>query len=286
MNPDQRIEAFQTPAPVRLSVDIPMGRIRITAAAVNTTRVELTAVHGDTHARELIANAEIRQSGNDIVVRIDDRGFAFRLFWRGQIQATIEVPLGSAARLCTGSGHIETTGQLGDVKATSGSGAIHLGASGEVRAHAGSGEIAIASASGSVDAKTGSGRIKVGKVGADARIATGSGHVELDEAAGRAWLKTASGHIEIGRAGDSLEAVASSGDVRVRCADHGRVNASTMSGRVSVGVARGVAALLDIRTMSGRVDSELDTVDAPRTGDGKVELILRTMSGNVSVARA
>jgi hypothetical protein len=43
----------------------------------------------------------------------------------------------------------------------------------------------------------------------------------------------------------------------VRRADHGRVRAKTTSGGVSVGVADGVAALLDLSTMSGRVNSEL-----------------------------
>jgi DUF4097 and DUF4098 domain-containing protein YvlB len=286
MNQDQRIETFQTPRPVRLRVDIPMGRIRVVAGAVEETRVQLTATHGDSRARELIATAEITQNGDDILVRIDERGFSFRLFARGTIEAVIEIPQESAVSLATGSGHIETIGRLGDVKATSGSGAIHLEAGSEVLARAGSGEIAIVSASGSVDAKTGSGRIKVGKVGANARIATGSGHVEIDEAGGSAWLTTASGHIEIGRAGDALDAVATSGDVRVLRADHGRVNARTMSGRVSVGVPKGVAALLDISTMSGRVHSDLDSVDAPDAGDGQVELHLRTMSGSVHVARA
>jgi DUF4097 and DUF4098 domain-containing protein YvlB len=283
---DQRIETFATPRPVRLRVAIAMGRIRVAAAPVQTTRVILTALHGDSRARELIAAAEITQNGDDILVRIEDRGFTFRLFSRGTIEAVIEVPQESAVSLSTGSGHIETLGRLGEVKAESGSGAIHLEAGSEVRARAGSGEIAIMRASGSVDAKTGSGRVKVGKVGANARIATASGHVEIDEASGSAWLTTASGHIEIGRAGDALDAIASSGNVLVHHADHGRVNARSMSGRVSVGVPKGVAALLDISTMSGSVVSDLDSVDAPGAGYGQVELHLRTMSGTVHVARA
>ena len=73
---------------------------------------------------------------------------------------------------------------------------------------------------------------------------------------------------------------------QVRRADHGRVRAKTISGRVSVGVANGAAALLDISTMSGRVNSELEPGAAPNDGEPHVELILSTLSGNVNVARA
>ena len=285
MTPESRMHTFQTPAPVRLRVDIPKGRIVVVAEAAETTRVELTAIDGDATAKAWIADAEVVQSGDEIVVRVRKTGM--KLIWiGGNIEARVHAPLGSAAVLCTGSGRIETTGRLGEVNAASGSGAIRLDDSGEVRAHTGSGEIEIASSAGSVDAKTGSGRITVGKVGADARIVTGSGHAKLGEAAGDARLTTASGNIEIDQAGDSLEAFTASGSVQIRRADHGRVRAKTISGRISVGVAGGAAALLDITTMSGRVNSELESGAAPIEGEKRVELILSTMSGNVNLARA
>jgi len=64
------------------------------------------------------------------------------------------------------------------------------------------------------------------------------------------------------------------------------VRARTVSGGVSVGVANGVAALLDLSTVSGRVRSELEASGAPADGEQRVELVLSTVSGNVSVARA
>ena len=51
-------------------------------------------------------------------------------------------------------------------------------------------------------------------------------------------------------------------------------------------MARGSAALLDISTMSGRVNSELEAGGAPQGDEKQVELVLNTMSGNVNVARA
>ncbi|HEX4198827.1 MAG TPA: DUF4097 family beta strand repeat-containing protein [Caulobacteraceae bacterium] len=285
MTADRRMETFETPAPIRLRVDIPKGRIKVLAEETAVTRIELTARHGDSTARAWIAEAEIARNGDDILVKVHRQ--RLMLFGMGgSIDAVIHAPLASAVKLSTGSGRVETIGRLGDVNAASGSGLIQLDHCAEARAHTGSGDIVIAGSAGSVDAKTGSGRISVGKVGANARIVTGSGHAELAEVAGEATLTTASGNIEIGQAGDGLEAFAASGSIQVRRADHGRVRAKTLSGRICVGVASGSAALLDISTMSGRVNSELREADAPADGEKRVELVLSTMSGNVDVARA
>lgn len=285
MNPDKRMQTFQTPSPVRLQVDIPRGRIHVMAEETGETRIELTAIHGDATARAWIADAEIVQSGGEIIVHVRKTG---RMLFGmgGSIEVVVHAPTGSSARLSSGSGDIETLGRLGEVVASSGSGEIRLGDNSMARARTGSGNIAVAASAGSVDAKTGSGHIIVGKVGADAVLNTGSGHAELALAAGSAQLSTGSGNIDIDQAGDSLEAFAASGHVKVGRADHGRVRARTISGRVSVGVAKGVAAHLDVSTMSGKVRSELDAADAPGDAEQHVELILSTISGNINIDRA
>jgi DUF4097 and DUF4098 domain-containing protein YvlB len=285
MNADRRTETFQTPAPVRLRVEIPKGRISITAEATSETTIELTASRGDDLAREMIAEAEVSQSGDAIVVQIRREHRTFFGFG-GDVHAVVRVPIGSSAQLATGAGGIETDGRLDDVDAQSGAGAIHLDESGEVRARSGAGSISIGTVTGSVDVKSGSGKVTVGQVGANARIATGSGGAELAGAVGDAKVTTGAGSIEVGSAGDSLEAFTAAGAVHVRRADHGRVSAKTIAGQVSVGVANGAAALIDVSTMSGRVHSELESTTGPAEGDKRVELIIRTMSGNVNLARA
>jgi DUF4097 and DUF4098 domain-containing protein YvlB len=266
MNPDKRSETFQTPTPVRLRVEIPKGRIAVTASETHETTIELAAAHGDSLACDMIAEAEIAQHGDEIVVRIrrERRIFGFG----GDVEAEIRVPMGSAAQLGTGAGRVETHGRLGDVEAQTGAGAIRLAATAEAKARTGAGSITIAEVAGSADVKSGSGRVGLGRVGAHTRITTGAGDIEL------------------GEAGDSVEAFTAAGSVSVRRADHGRVRAKTMAGRVSVGVAKGSAAFLDISTMSGRVHSELEATAEPAEGDKRVELIIRTMSGDVTLARA
>jgi hypothetical protein len=284
MSENQRTEVFQTPTPVRLKVEVPAGRITVVAEATGETHITLTAVNGSSTAQRWIAEAEIAQGDDEIVVRIPK---AVASLWgtRASVDAEIHLPLESAATLSTGSGAIETFGRLGNVRASSGSGAIRLDECAEAQAHTGSGEIAVKGTTGSVDAKTGSGHVTLGKIGADARIATGSGRAEIVAVGGEARVHSASGHIEIGQTGDSLNAYAASGSISIHRADHGRVTARTSSGGVRVGVPSGTAALLDISTMSGRVNSELEPGDAPGDGERQVELILSTLSGNVTVAR-
>lgn len=285
MSRENIMHVFQSPTPAKLRVEIPRGRISLTAEATDVVRIELTAPRGDAAALEWIAEAEVAQVGDEIVVRGRKLGL-MRLGFMGPIEATVHAPLESAPSLSLGAGRIETTGKLGKVFAASGAGAVKIEACEEARVRTGSGDVSIAACAGSVDAKTGAGQIAIGKVGADARIVTGAGGARLAEVRGAANLTTGHGNIEIGQVGDSVEAFTASGNVEVRHADHGRVRARTVSGQVSVGVARGVAALLDVSTMSGRVRSELEASAEPGADEARVELVLSTVSGNVNVARA
>jgi DUF4097 and DUF4098 domain-containing protein YvlB len=281
-----RTETFQTPGPAKLRIDVPKGQIQLIAEPATETRIELSARHGDGSALEWIREAEVAQIGDEIVVRNRSatRFGVFNIF--GSIDAVIHAPPMSAASLAVGAGAIETTGKLGAVSAASGAGAIRIADCAEARARSGSGEVEIVSCSGSVSAKTGAGRVTIGKVGGDARVATGVGNTRLAEVKGAAHVTTGSGSVEVEDAGQDVEAFTASGNVDLRRVSKGRVRAKTVSGRISVGVAAGVAALLDVHTLSGRVHSELAASGPPAEGEPHVELTLSTVSGSVHVARA
>ncbi len=281
-----RTETFQTPSPAKLRIELPKGHIELVAGATAETRIELTARHGDGSALEWIREAEVAEIGGEIVVRnrAANRFGFFNLF--GSIEAVIHTPEMSGATLSVGAGAIETTGQLGDVSASSGAGRIQIADCSRARARSGSGEIEIAGCSGSVSAKTGAGRVILGKIGGEARVSTGVGTAKLAEARGSARLTTGSGNLEVRDAAGDVEAFTASGNIEIGRVLRGRVRAKTVSGRISVGVAPGVAALLDVHTMSGRVHSELAASGPPAEGEPFVELTLSTVSGSVHVARA
>ncbi|HWA60269.1 MAG TPA: hypothetical protein VG939_02795, partial [Caulobacteraceae bacterium] len=133
------MHTFQTPGPARLRVEIPKGRVHVTAADIAETTIELKARPGDAAGQAMVDEAEIAQHGDEIVVIVKKRLGLFG--WGPGVEATVRAPVGTAAILATGSGAIETDGRLGDLKATSGSGAIRIADGGEVSAHTGSGDI-------------------------------------------------------------------------------------------------------------------------------------------------
>lgn len=285
MTENPRMHTFQTPTPPRLRIEVPHGRVRVTAAQTTETHIELFAPRGDREALAWIAEAEVADVGGEIVVRSQYRGFLGMLNC-GPIEVNVLTPVDTGGAFSTGAGRIETLGQLGDIGVSTGAGSIHVEACAAARVRTGSGDIDVIAATGMVDAKTGAGKVRIGKAGADVRVTTGAGSARLGEIAGSAHMTTGHGNIEIGQAGESVELFTASGNIDVGRADRGLVRAKTVSGRVSVGVANGVAALLDLRTMSGRVRSNLAASGPPAPGERHVELILSTVSGNVTVERA
>jgi len=210
-----RSMSFDTPQPAKLRVNLPFGRITVTAEETQTTRVELSAPKGDPNAIEWIEQAEIVQLGDEIVVRGPKLRFSLFNLWGGSIEAVVHAPLGSDATLSIGAGRVETIGRMGAVRANTGAGNVHIAECAEANANTGAGNIDIAAVAGSVEAKTGAGTVRIGKVGANAEVRTAAGNTHIDAFAGTARLKTAHGNIEVGSVGDSLEAFTSSGNVRV-----------------------------------------------------------------------
>jgi DUF4097 and DUF4098 domain-containing protein YvlB len=284
MNP--RTHTFQTPTAPKLRIDVPRGKIAVTASETGETEISLYAPRGDVDALAWIAEAEVAEIGGEIVVRNPTRRW-FGLIHCGPIEAVIKTPTGAAATLSMGAGKVETTGKLGALTATTGAGNVVIQACGDARLRTGSGNVELEDAAGGVDAKTGAGEVSIRKAAGDVRITTGAGNARLGEITGAAHVTTGHGNIEIFHAGgETAEAFTASGNIEVARADRGRVRAKTVSGRVSVGVPEGVAALLDVSTMSGRVRSDLAASGPPAEGEPRVELVLSTVSGNVNVARA
>jgi hypothetical protein len=287
MNP--RTHVFQTPTAPRLRVELPRGRIQVVAAAgLTETEIMLSAPRGDADALNWIAEAEVSEVGGEIVVRNQTATRRwFGIIHCGPIECEIRTPAGAAATLTIGAGKIETTGELGKLDATTGAGNVRIEACADARLRTGSGNVEVERATGGVNAKTGAGTVRIGKTGADVRVTTGAGNAHLGEVGGAAKLTTGHGNIDIDHAGgDEIEAFTASGNIDIARADRGRVRAKTVSGRVSVGVPHGVAALLDVSTMSGKVRSDLAASGPPAEGEPHVELVLSTVSGNVNVARA
>lgn len=139
------------------------------------------------------------------------------------------------------------------------------------------GDTSLESASGDFDA---------GSLGGTLGLKTASGDVLVRRIGGDADLKVASGDIEIDEALASVEVKSASGDLRVGCAHAGRVRAQTVSGDVTIGVAEGVGAFLDVTTVTGDTRCTLPLEESSAVAGSALEIVARTVSGDVGAHKA
>jgi hypothetical protein len=206
------------------------------------------------------------EGGRRLVVR-SARHLPLRLV---PLTVTVRAPAGSRPTLRTGGGDVVVTGRAGDTIVRTGSGDVRLG---EV--------------DGTAEVTTGSGRVDSGPVRGRARARTGSGDLTLAALGGPAEVRAGSGSVRLGAVHADLLARSGSGDLSVADADAGRMDLTTGSGDLRVGVHAGVTAELDLSSGSGRVRSELDVSDtAPEGTAAPLVVHGRTGSGDVLITRA
>jgi DUF4097 and DUF4098 domain-containing protein YvlB len=282
-------KTFQTPKGTRLYVQNQVGLVSITTGQTDETVVRLEAQTPG--AEELVERALVECSSHGgrhlVAVKIPKQGPRF--VRHNPVTVRIDLPAGSDVNVVTASADIEISGPIGE--------ADFMTASGDVS----SDDIA-----GDFTAKSSSGDCTVGAVGGDLRVQTASGDVRCSAVAGRAVFTTVSGDLEVGAAANQVEVKATSGDVRlgelaqgakvtnvsgdvrVLVLDEGKLQVRSVSGDVSVGIAAGVDLHVDVETMSGEINSDIALDDSPgtRRGKSRVDVSVRSVSGDVDIERA
>jgi DUF4097 and DUF4098 domain-containing protein YvlB len=216
-------------------------------------RIETSAEATQTHVELSGPNeddARIEQRRDQIVVEIEKR----KLFgFKGEHTVIVTAPFGTRVDANVASADVEGSGRLGNVSVDT--------ASGDVR---------LAAVDGRLEVNTASGDLRVDFVAEDVRVNSASGDITVGEAEHDAKIRTASG------------------DIVIRSAVRGKIDITSASGDVEVGIRRGSEVFIDASSMSGDMSSELDVSDAPPPeSDGpNIDLRARTMSGDVTVRRA
>jgi hypothetical protein len=173
-----------------------------------------------------------------------------------------------------------------------------------VTARTGAGDVTVRGQAGRTTVRTGAGRAEVGDVAGDADVTTGSGGVVVGAVTGRARIRTGSGTVHVAALGGTTDVKAGSGDVmlgevaadvgvrtgtgavHVADARAGRVELTSGSGELRIGVHAGVLAELDLSSGSGGARSELDVQRTAPAREPVLRLRGRTGSGDVLVTRA
>jgi DUF4097 and DUF4098 domain-containing protein YvlB len=256
-----RRETFPVSGPLRLEVKVPAGEVEVEALETDEAVVELEPLRNGERAVE---EATVELRGDEL--RIEVHG---RRFFSAEVRLHVTVPTGSTLSSDTASADLSARGRLGRADVKTASGDVELE---QVDA---------------LSVKAASGDVEVERVEGDVRMQIASGDVELAHVGGAAEIASASGDIHVGEAGTALKVRSASGDQRVDSVAQGRVDLTSASGDVRIGVRKGASVWIDARSASGEVESELDVGDTPADDEGAaVELKVTTMSGDVEVVRA
>jgi hypothetical protein len=279
--------AFETPWPVRATVELPFGDARVVATERDSTVVEVRPSDASNDEDVKAAGQTRVELANDrLLVKAPKPRSGLSRDRGGSVDVTIELPAGSELQGALGWGDLRCDGPLGDCRIKSGLGLVLLDEVAGLRVRAGAGDVSVERAAGRTEVTAGSGDIRLGELGADAVIKNSNGNTSLGSVAGDLRVKAANGDITVGSARAGVVAKSANGDVRIGEVGRGSVALETNAGEIEVGIREGTAAWLDVRARAGRVRNALDAAEPPDSRADTVELRARTSLGDVIVRRA
>jgi DUF4097 and DUF4098 domain-containing protein YvlB len=288
-------QVFQTPGEVFLRVDNKAGPVQVGTHARPTTEVTVSALTGDDEvAGQTRVDHTYADGRHRIVVEVPARGDLLRSWRRRntEVLVAVRLPEGAAIEIKTASGDVTADGRFGAARVGTASGRVWVErAEGELGVHTASGEVVLGSAGGEVTIRTASGDVRCDALEGHGEIKTASGDATVHAATTGLTVVTASGDVSVGDlAGESMFKSAS-GDQRIGRLIAGRAQLDTVTGDLTVGIARGAVVAVDAETVSGTLDSEIDLdAERPLDPDGTdgppVALRARTVSGDLRVRRA
>lgn len=168
--------------------------------------------------------------------------------------------------------------------------------------------IDVSSVSGRIRIESTARELEVGSVSGSIELTGSADHVEADTVSGeinarteakRLSFETVSGRINVETARfEELDASSVSGDISVRGAPDGnaaRLSSETMSGSVRVRLPGDVSARVEAETFSGRIRTDFGAVKEPEHGPGRslstsigsgdARLDIETFSGDIDIRR-
>jgi hypothetical protein len=259
---------FVTPEPITASVEIVCGAVHLTATDRDDTVVQVRPRdphrEGDIRVAE---NARVDFRNGTLTVSAGRRFIS--LGRGGAVVVDIELPSRSRLQVSSASAGLRADGEYGDCRLATASGDAHMGSiTGDLKADSASGALMIDTLAGSATVSTASGDAAIGVLNGDVTFRAASGSLSVRQLRGTVKAHTASGHVSV------TDAVC------------GAVTVQSGSGDITVGVAEGTAARLDVRTHSGHVRNGLAAAAGPEAGDETLTVNVRTGSGEIAVQRA
>jgi DUF4097 and DUF4098 domain-containing protein YvlB len=282
------LHTFATPEPTTLEIRNAAGDVVVTLTDTETASVEVTAVQGqgfefldrvlrnvpwnpggdpDAGAGDPAARVRVEERNGTIVIDTDTA----RQGWRSSFLVVVTAPVGSGVRVQSQSADIRISGRAGRA---------------EVRTA--SGEVQVDDVDGGALLQTASGDVHIRQVGGDLDAKTASGNITADTVGGVATVVTTSGDVRLAGAAEGIVGRSVSGDVRIADAVRGRVEATSVSGDVEIGVHPGSGATVSLSTLTGDTNTDFEVTDAPADpiAGPVLDIKVKTTSGDIRLRRA
>jgi Toastrack DUF4097 len=290
---------FDTPAPIFVSLDIGTARASTEIIASERTDTVVGVAPTDPAKKSDVALAEqTRIDYREGVLSVKaPRNWRQYVAWSGggSIDVKVELPTGSRLRGEVGVGALVigpsgasalwSAGVLGECTFKMGAGDIQISQAGPLQLRTGAGDITVERAVETSEITTGSGAIRISRADGAAVAKSSNGDIWVGEAKADLRLTTANGKIRVALAAADVEAKTANGSVQIDEVTGGTVRANTATGKVEVGVRRGVVALLDLETSWGKVLNGLEAGGPPQPGEASVEVRARTGFGDIRLFR-
>jgi DUF4097 and DUF4098 domain-containing protein YvlB len=278
---------FDTPEPISVQVDLPVGDAWIAATDRVDTVVEIrprnASSKSDVDAAE---QTTVEYLAGRLMVRAPKSWRRYSFVSAGpSVDVLIEVPSGSSVQAEASWAAFRCEGRLGRCRFKTG-GAIRLDQTGALDIDSSHGEVIVERVAGSVRVISSSGKVRLGVVDGTIEIKNSSGDCWIGQSTGDVRVNTAYGDITVDRALASVTARTAYGSVRIGEVVRGSIDLQTSYGGIEVGVRRGVAAWLDLNSPNGRMHNALDTTEGPAQTDETVEVRASTSYGDIMIRRA
>lgn len=278
---------FETPEPISVTLELGVGNVRIAASDRTDTTVDVRP-SDDSDESDVQAAERVRVDYANGVLHVAGpkaRAFDFSRKSRS-VEVSIELPSGSQVSGELQLGDLGGTGRLGECRFKPSCGNVRLERTGPLRVDTGAGHVTADGVAGNAEIHTGSGKVSLGEVGGSVVVKNSNGHTTITAATGDVRVRSANGDISVGRAGAGVDAKTSNGSIRLGEVARGCVELGTAAGDLEIGIARGTAALLEVKTGFGQVHNLLDNITGPGESDETVEVRAHTAYGAITIQRS
>lgn len=277
---------FDTPEPISVTIDLPLGDVRMRAGDGDVTVVDVRpsdASNREDH--EAAEQTRVEYYNERLLVRAPKLRSWLSRSDGGSIDVTIELPAGSHVNAAMGSANFESDGRLGDCRIKTGIGHIRLDRADTLNLKNGAGDVSADRVTGHADVTAGSGDVRLHELDSSAVIKNSNGDTWVGVANGDLRLKAANGNIAVDLAHATVGAKCANGDIRLSDVARGSVVLETRVGDLEVGIREGTAAWLDVSATAGRLHNALEAVDTPDASAKTVEVRARTTLGEIVIRR-